>query len=80
MASLIGDGKITHTLGLCGGDGAEFSVDEIIGFVQPAAFGFAKVCDEGMSIYIKILAEHGLTRTDEGIQLKIFEVAKSQKA
>jgi hypothetical protein len=74
-----GDGKITHTLGIGGGDSAEFSVDEIIGFVQPATFGFAKVGDEVVSIYIKILTEHGLAITDEGIQLK-FEAAKPQKA
>jgi len=70
-----GNGKVTHTLGLGSGDGAEFSVDEIIGFVQPATFGFAKACDEVVSFYIKILAEHGIAITDKGIQLKIFEAA-----
>jgi hypothetical protein len=75
-----GNGKVTHTLGLGGGDGAEFSVDEIMGFVQPATFKFVKVCDEIVSFYIKILNEYGITITDEGIQLKIFEAATPKRA
>ena len=67
-----GNGKITHTLGLGSGDGAEFSADEIMDFVQPATFEFAKVCDEVTSFYTKILKDYGIVITDTGIQINLF--------
>ncbi|MEW6206660.1 MAG: hypothetical protein AB1516_15210 [Pseudomonadota bacterium] len=74
-----GNGKVTYTLGLGTGDGADFSVDDIMGFVQPAVFKFVAVCDEVVSFYTQILGKHGITITDKGISLKLFEAAKPKK-
>lgn len=67
-----GNGKVIHTLGLGSGDGAEFSVDEIMGFIQPATFEFAAVCHGVASFYTKILNDHGILITDTGMELKWF--------
>lgn len=55
-----------------GGDGAEFSVEEIMDFVQPAVFHFASVCVEITSAYTKILRNYGIEITGKGIQVKLI--------
>jgi hypothetical protein len=75
------DGKTnTSALGIGGGDDAEFSVDEIMNFVQPATFQFANVCNEVASSYIKILNDYGIVITDKEIQVNLFERATPKSA
>jgi len=65
------DGR-TSTLGLGGGDEAEYSIDEILGFVQPAIFQFVDLYDKVVHIYFDTIGKKGIVLTEKGLQVKIF--------
>ncbi len=74
------NGKTIHTLGIGEGDGAEFSIDDVINFVQPATFLLAEVCDVVADFYTQILSDHGIRITDEGLSIKLFGTATAKPA
>jgi hypothetical protein len=74
----VEDGKTIHTLGLGGGDGAEFAVDDIINFVEPATFLLAATCDAVVDFYVQTLGNHGIKVTDAGLQIDFFGTAKAK--
>lgn len=63
------DGKSVK-LGLGSGDHAEFSIDEVLNFVQPAIFQFVELFDEVVRIYIDLLGTRGITFGERGLQLR----------
>jgi hypothetical protein len=65
------DGKSVK-LALGGGDQAEYSINEILGFVQPAIFKFVELFDEVVRIYLNMLSKKGIVLTENGLQVKII--------
>lgn len=57
-------------LGLGSGDEAEYTVDELLDFVQPAAFRFVYLYEEVVRFYVNLISEQGINLTEDGIQLR----------
>jgi hypothetical protein len=65
------DGK-SFKLGLGSGDDPEYSVDEILKFVQPAILQFVDLFDKVVSIYLDVIGKRGIILTEGGLQVKII--------
>jgi hypothetical protein len=61
----------TSKLGLGSGDDAEYSIDEIYNFVEPAVFHFVELFKEIFQYYIDLISEQGISISDKGISSKI---------
>ena len=72
VQGVTNDGKKSYTLGIGGGDGAEYSVDEIMDFVQPAIFNFIRLCDDVVKFYSEVLGKYGIVVTEKGVQFNLF--------
>lgn len=65
------DGK-AFQLGIGGGDEAEYSINQILKFVQPAFFHFVELFDRIVGIYLAMIAKRGIVLTEDGFQVKLF--------
>jgi len=63
---------ITMKLGLGIEDDPEYSIDELLGFVQPAVFQFVDLFSEIVNIYLNLISKKGIFITEEGLQVKIL--------
>jgi hypothetical protein len=50
-----------YTLGIGGGDMPEYSIEEIVGFIQPATFQFKDTLTAVVEFYIGLLKSHGIS-------------------
>jgi hypothetical protein len=50
-----------------GGDPAEYSVDDLIGFMQPALGMFVRTLNEVLNEYLVLLKSAGINITDKGL-------------
>ena len=66
------DDRRSFTLGLGGGDEAEYSIDEILEFAQPATIQFVDLFDKVVHTYLDMIAKKGIILTEKGLQVKIF--------
>ena len=65
------DGK-SFKLGIGSGDDPEYSIDEVLKFVQPAVFQFVNLFDQVVGIYLNVIGNKGIVLTDDGLQVKII--------
>ena len=65
------DGK-SFELYIGSGDDAEFSIDEILKFVQPAVFQFVDLFDKVVVAYMDMIGKKGVILSKDGLQLKII--------
>ena len=65
------DGK-SFKLGIGSGDDAEYSIDEVLKFVQPAVFQFVDLFDQVVGIYLDEISKRGIVLTDNGLEVKII--------
>jgi hypothetical protein len=65
------DGK-SFKLGIGSGDDAEYSIDEVLKFVQPAIFRFVDLFNQVVGIYLDIISKRGIVLTEDSFQLKII--------
>ncbi|HEX9839452.1 MAG TPA: hypothetical protein VGA72_08905, partial [Anaerolineales bacterium] len=59
----------SFALGLGHGDDAEFSIDDILEFVQPAVFQFVELFEIVVPIYRDVIGKKGIVVTDTGIEV-----------
>ena len=59
-------------LGIGSGDDPEYSIDEVLKFVQPAVFQFVNLFDQVVGIYLNVIGKIGIVLTDDGLQVKII--------
>lgn len=64
------DGK-SFKLGLGSGDDAEYSIDDILKFVQTALFQFVDLFDKVVSFYSEIIGKKGIVITQDGLKVKL---------
>lgn len=65
------DGK-SFKFGIGSGDDAEYSIDEVLKFVQPAIFRFVDLFNQVVGIYLDIISKRGIVLTEDSFQLKII--------
>jgi hypothetical protein len=59
-------------LGLGVGDDAEYSIDDILEFVQPAVFQFVDLFENVVDSYLDLISKEGILLTEKGIRIKIL--------
>jgi hypothetical protein len=64
--------KRSFKLGLGVGDAAEYSIDEILQFVQPAVFQFVDLYVKVVCTYLDVIGKKGIVLTQDGLQVKII--------
>ena len=65
------DGK-SFKLGIGSGDDAEYSIDEVLKFVQPATLQFVDLFNQVVDIYLDVISKRGIVLTEDGLQVKII--------
>jgi hypothetical protein len=64
--------KKSFKLGIGSGDEAEYSIDEVLKFVQPAIFQFVDLFNQVVGIYLDVISKRGIVLTENGLQVKII--------
>jgi hypothetical protein len=54
-----------------GGDKPQYSIDDLISFVQPATFLFAEVLTTTVRFYIELLQSYGIGLDEDDLQLSV---------
>jgi hypothetical protein len=64
----------SYELGIGGGDEAEYSLDQVLAFLQPSVYLFADALNSVTNYYISMLEKKGIKiNTGKGIQVKVLE-------
>lgn len=64
--------ETSFKLGLGVGDDAEYSIDELLEFVQPAIFQFVDLFEKVVYFYLDLINKEGILLTEKGIRIKIL--------